>query len=273
MASCVDITASEPIGQSRRNSVTRRTNHRGGLCDRCRHDGAARGHHRRWLRRTGRGDAGSPALTCEVTVIDRRNHHLFQPLLYQVATAGLNPSDIAHPIRAILADQPNVTRPARRGGRHRSRSPDAVIARRRRGRARSTTSSSPPGTTHSYFGQRRLGDARARPEDDRGRARDPAAGAARVRTGRARPTTRTSAPANLTFVVVGGGPTGVETAGAIAEIAFKTFTTRVPRDRPRRRRRSSCSKAPTGSSAPTPSRCRARRSANCATSVSMCGSA
>src|SRR5918993_5549087 len=44
-----------------------------------------------------------------VTVIARRNHHLFQPLLYQVATAGLNPSDIAHPIRSILADQANAS--------------------------------------------------------------------------------------------------------------------------------------------------------------------
>ena len=44
-----------------------------------------------------------------VTVIDRRNHHLFQPLLYQVATAALSPGDIASPIRWILRRQPNVT--------------------------------------------------------------------------------------------------------------------------------------------------------------------
>src|SRR5213596_192358 len=43
-----------------------------------------------------------------VTLVDRRNFHLFQPLLYQVATAALNPSDIAYPIRAIVAKQPNV---------------------------------------------------------------------------------------------------------------------------------------------------------------------
>src|SRR5438309_10619095 len=42
-----------------------------------------------------------------VTLVDRRNHHLFQPLLYQVATASLNASDIAEPIRKVLADQPN----------------------------------------------------------------------------------------------------------------------------------------------------------------------
>src|SRR5215469_2725410 len=45
----------------------------------------------------------------DVTVIDRRNYHLFQPLLYQVATAGLSPADIAAPIRAILRRQRNTT--------------------------------------------------------------------------------------------------------------------------------------------------------------------
>src|SRR3954468_11060048 len=44
-----------------------------------------------------------------VTIVDRTNHHLFQPLLYQVATAGLSAPDIAQPIRSILADHPNVT--------------------------------------------------------------------------------------------------------------------------------------------------------------------
>src|SRR5919206_475433 len=53
-----------------------------------------------------RGLRGAPV---RVTVIDRRNHHLFQPLLYQVATAGLSPADIAAPIRGILARQANTT--------------------------------------------------------------------------------------------------------------------------------------------------------------------
>src|ERR1035441_9060185 len=44
-----------------------------------------------------------------VTLFDRQNHHLFQPLLYQVATAGLSAPEIAQPIRSILSDQPNVT--------------------------------------------------------------------------------------------------------------------------------------------------------------------
>src|SRR6202047_5104222 len=49
--------------------------------------------------------AGAPV---SVTLVDRRNHHLFQPLLYQVATASLNASDVAEPIRKVLADQPNT---------------------------------------------------------------------------------------------------------------------------------------------------------------------
>src|SRR5258706_16237790 len=44
-----------------------------------------------------------------ITLVDRRNYHLFQPLLYQVATAALNPSDIAYPIRSVLRRQKNVT--------------------------------------------------------------------------------------------------------------------------------------------------------------------
>jgi NADH dehydrogenase FAD-containing subunit len=47
-------------------------------------------------------------VAADVTVIDRRNHHLFQPLLYQVATAALSPADIAAPIRGILATQANT---------------------------------------------------------------------------------------------------------------------------------------------------------------------
>ena len=45
----------------------------------------------------------------QITVVDRTNHHLFQPLLYQVATAGLSAVDIAQPIRSILSDRPNIT--------------------------------------------------------------------------------------------------------------------------------------------------------------------
>jgi NADH:ubiquinone reductase (H+-translocating) len=52
-----------------------------------------------------RGLAGA---ACRITLVDRRNYHLFQPLLYQVATAGLSPADIATPIRSLFRPQPNV---------------------------------------------------------------------------------------------------------------------------------------------------------------------
>ncbi len=62
----------------------------------------------------------------EITLVDRRNHHLFQPLLYQVATATLNPSDIAVPIRSVLRHRKNVARAAGGGGRGRIRTPARV---------------------------------------------------------------------------------------------------------------------------------------------------
>ena len=97
-----------------------------------------------------------------VTLIDRRNHHLFQPLLYQVATAGLNPADIAAPIRAILADQTNVRRrcSARSSAStDEQRSCSSTTARR----SHFDYLVLAAGTTHSYFGNRRVGD-RMRPD-------------------------------------------------------------------------------------------------------------
>ena len=61
--------------------------------------------------------AGAPL---DVTVVDRRNYHLFQPLLYQVATAGLSPADIAAPIRGILRGAENCSVMLAQGHRHRS---------------------------------------------------------------------------------------------------------------------------------------------------------
>jgi NADH dehydrogenase len=164
----------------------------------------------------GLGDAA-----VRVTLVDRRNHHLFSPLLYQVATAGLNPADIASPIRSILASQPNVEVLL---GEVVDIDPDGRTIRLDSGAEISFDYLVlATGTTHSYFGhaeweahapglktvedaleiRRRVLLAFERAE----RAADPA-----------------ERRANLTFVVVGGGPTGVETAGAIAEIAFRTLT-------------------------------------------------
>jgi NADH:ubiquinone reductase (H+-translocating) len=150
-----------------------------------------------------------------VLLIDRRNHHLFQPLLYQVATAGLNPSDIAVPVRVQFRHAPNVeihlgqvdtvnldTRTIVGEG-HEIHYDHLILA---------------CGANHSYFGhpeweefapglktleqatemRRRMLVAFERAENER----DPEI-----------------QRAYLTFVVVGGGPTGVELAGAIADIS------------------------------------------------------
>jgi NADH:ubiquinone reductase (H+-translocating) len=152
----------------------------------------------------------------DVTVIDRVNHHCFQPLLYQVATAALSPADIAWPIRSILSRQANarvvmadvtgidtVAKEVRTDRTAPFRYDFLVIA---------------TGATHSYFGHdewapfapglKRIEDAteiRRRllrafeaaelSEDEAGRRR------------------------LMNFIVVGGGPTGVELAGACAEVA------------------------------------------------------
>lgn len=157
----------------------------------------------------------------EVVVVDRHNHHVFQPLLYQVATAGLSPADIAAPIRWILRGQANV--------RVLLDDVVGVVPAARRVDLRD----SPPlgyaalivatGVTHAYFGRddwaahapglKTLDDAvairrrvlmafeAAEREPDPARQRE-----------------------LLTFVVIGGGPTGVEMAGAIAEIARQALT-------------------------------------------------
>ena len=150
-----------------------------------------------------------------VTLVDRKNHHVFQPLLYQVATAGLSPGDIASPIRWILRKQRNV---------------EVLLAEARsidvgRRVVHLDIGELPydyvivaAGATHAYFGHdewhqhapglKTLDDAlvvrrRVLLAFERAEAANDAADWKRL----------------LTFVVVGGGPTGVELAGALAEIA------------------------------------------------------
>src|SRR5262245_34971898 len=155
----------------------------------------------------------------DVTVVDRRNYHLFQPLLYQVATAGLSPAQIAMPIRHILRRQKNATVLM-----------DKVEEVDKQARLVITASRRIPydflviatGARHAYFGRddwaelapglKTIGDAteiRARILTAFEKAEVSEDPAARVRL--------------LTFVVVGGGPTGVELAGAIAELARKAI--------------------------------------------------
>jgi len=156
----------------------------------------------------------------DITLVDRRNHHLFQPLLYQVATAALSPAQIAQPIRAVLRRQRNATVIL-----------DEVTGIDRAAKTLTLANGAPlpfdslivaTGATHAYFGhddwaafapglkslddataiRRRILDAFERAEV----AKDAA-----VRD------------ALLAFAIVGAGPTGVEMAGAIAELAHRTL--------------------------------------------------
>jgi NADH dehydrogenase len=156
----------------------------------------------------------------EITLIDRRNHHLFQPLLYQVATAALSPAQIAQPIRFIFRDQKNVTvlldevTTVDIAAKH-------VVARE--------AGSIPydflivaAGASHAYFGRddwREVAPGLKSLEDAtniRRRILDAFERAEIARTDEER-------DAFLTFCIVGGGPTGVEMAGSIAELAFRTL--------------------------------------------------
>ncbi len=161
-----------------------------------------------------RGLRGAKA---NVTLIDRQNHHLFQPLLYQVATAALSPADIAAPIRAIVRRYRN-TRVLL----------DSVVSVDREARlVQLESGTSLPydalviatGARHSYFGREDwAGDAPGiKTIDDAIKVRSKILVAMeRAETDRQEnPVTRSQ---HLTFIVIGGGPTGVEMAGAIAEL-------------------------------------------------------
>ncbi|MGH7578969.1 MAG: NAD(P)/FAD-dependent oxidoreductase [Gemmatimonadales bacterium] len=150
-----------------------------------------------------------------VTVVDRRNHHLFQPMLYQVATAALDPSDIASPIRSVLRRQKNTEVLLAEAS--------AVDVRQRK--VRFTDGGCleydylivGTGAHHSYFGR----DDWAHLAPGLKSLDDALEIRRRVLLSfelaeREPDTVRRHA--YLTFVVVGGGPTGVETAGAVAEI-------------------------------------------------------
>jgi NADH:ubiquinone reductase (H+-translocating) len=152
---------------------------------------------------------------CRITLIDRRNHYLFQPLLYQVATAALSPADIALPIRSILRDQRNVA--VRLG---------EVVGVDRATRKVLLPEEHIPfdylilatGAQHSYFGRDEWA-AHApglKSIEDATTMRSRMLLAFEQAESEGDPTKR---KAWLTFVVVGGGPTGVELAGALAELA------------------------------------------------------
>jgi NADH dehydrogenase len=155
----------------------------------------------------------------EVSLIDRRNHHLFQPLLYQVATATLSPADIATPIRKVLKDHANA-------GVVMAEAWEVDTERRLvitdEGEIAYDYLILAAGATHSYFdndhweehapGLKTIDDA-----TEIRRRFLLAFESAELETD---PAARQAA---LTFVVVGAGPTGVELAGALAEIAHETI--------------------------------------------------
>ena len=161
------------------------------------------------------------AVPVEVTLIDRQNHHVFQPLLYQVATAGLSPADIAWPIRQLGRRQQNT-----RVLMGDVTSVDAarkvvVIAGRPIAYDWLVLAT---GATHSYFGRDEWAVHAPGLKD-----LDDAIGIRRrllLAFERAEMTSSPELCARLlTVAIVGGGPTGVEMAGAVAELARKALAT------------------------------------------------
>ena len=158
----------------------------------------------------------------EVTLIDKQNHHCFQPLLYQVATATLTPADIAWPIRSILSGQRNATvLMANAEGVD----VDHRIVRTDGGEFRYDQLVIATGATHAYFGHEEW----ARYAPGLKHIQDATEIRRRILTAFERAELTTDAAqrrALMTIVVVGGGPTGVEMAGAIADMAQEA----LPRD-------------------------------------------
>jgi NADH dehydrogenase FAD-containing subunit len=152
---------------------------------------------------------------CRVTLVDRSNHSLFQPLLYQVATAALSPADIAVPIRAMLRDQANAAVRLEEVTGIDGAAREVIFAH---GRMPFDHLVLATGARHSYFGQDQwaLHAPGLKSLDDATAMRGRMLLAFERAEGAADPAER---QALLTFVVVGGGPTGVELAGAVAEFA------------------------------------------------------
>jgi len=151
----------------------------------------------------------------DVLVIDRRNYHLFQPLLYQVATAGLSPAQIASPIRAILRQAANISVTLGKVcGIDKDRRV-VVIEDREIAYDRLVLAT---GARHSYFGR----DEWESVAPGLKKIDDATSIRRRILTAFENAESSDDAEARrrfLTFVVIGGGPTGVEMAGAIAELA------------------------------------------------------
>lgn len=158
--------------------------------------------------------------SADIEIIDRRNYHLFQPLLYQVATADLSPADIAWPIRGIFARQKNVIVTL---SKVLNVDTQAQIVHHESGESSYDHLIIACGSSHSYFGKEEWG----RHAPGLKRIADATEVRQRVLMAFERaelcdePEEQAS---ELTFVIVGAGPTGVEMAGAIAELAHVTLS-------------------------------------------------
>ena len=157
-----------------------------------------------------------------ITLVDRQNFHLFQPLLYQVATASLSPGDIASPLRHILRRQRNVDVWL---GEAVSIDPERRVVRLRDGELSYDYLIVATGATHAYFGHDEWAHYAPglKTVDDAVEIRRRFLLAFEAAEREADPEARRRL---LTFVIVGAGPTGVELAGAMAEIARRV----MPRD-------------------------------------------
>ena len=168
----------------------------------------------------------------DITLIDRQNHHLFQPLLYQVATAGLSPADIAWPVRYLMRRQPN-TRVLM--GEIRAVDPARKVVTLDAGPIAYDCLVLATGATHGYFGR----DEWARYAPGLKTLDDATAMRRRLLLAfeRAEMTSNPEENARLlTIVIVGGGPTGVELAGAVAELARRALARDFRSIDPRRTR-------------------------------------
>ena len=165
----------------------------------------------------------------KVTLVDRQNHHLFQPLLYQVATAGLSPADIAAPIRKMLARFHNI---CVFQGEAQSINLDARKVTFDFGQLAYDYLVVACGATHSYFGHREwekyAPGLKTISEATEIRRRVLSAFEQAERIEHPEEQKR-----QLTFVIIGGGPTGVELAGAIGEMSRFTLAEDFRRINPR----------------------------------------
>ena len=157
----------------------------------------------------------------QITIVDRNNHHLFQPLLYQVATAGLTPSNIAYPIRSIMHKDKNVlTLMAEVTAIEADKNELVLDGKEKLGYDFLVLAS---GATHSYFGH----EAWAAKAPGLKTIEDATEIRRRILIAFEKAERETNSElrsSHLTFVIIGAGPTGVELAGAIAELSRRSFS-------------------------------------------------